>query len=77
MKFLRRKSNQNASIKYINKEKIANNKTEHEEPTIMYDPFVKEMSYFNIFGCGKNILNKLDATYKRACMATPRDKYHT
>ena len=33
-------------------------------------------SYFNIFECGKNILNILDMTYERACMATPRDKYY-
>ena len=44
----------------------------------MDDPIVvKEPIYFNIFECGKNILNRLDAMCKRACMATPRDKYHT
>ena len=26
--------------------------------------------YFNIFGCGRNILDKLDVKYERACMAT-------
>ena len=33
-------------------------------------------SYFNIFECGENLLNRLDVEYKRAYMATPRDKYY-
>ena len=36
---------------------------------------VKEASYFNIFECGRNILDKLDVTYQRAFTAsekTPR-----
>ena len=33
-------------------------------------------SYFNIFKCGRNILDRLGVTYERACMATPRDKYY-
>ena len=37
----------------------------------------KSRDIFNIFECGKNILNKIYATYERACMVTPRDKYHT
>ena len=41
------------------------------------DPVVKDPSYFNILECGKNILNKIHATCKRACMATPRYKYYT
>ena len=40
------------------------------------DPVVKDTIYFNIFECGKNILNKLDAPCGRACMTTPRDKYY-
>ena len=35
------------------------------------------MSYFNIFKCGRNILNILDVTYEQVCMATPKDKYYT
>ena len=31
----------------------------------------KVTSYFNIFECGRNILDQLDVTYKRAFMATP------
>ena len=30
---------------------------------------VKESSYFNIFECRRNILNKLDVTYQRAFTA--------
>ena len=44
---------------------------------VTYDPFVKEPVYFNIFKCGKNIMNNVDATCEQACMATPRDKYYT
>ena len=38
---------------------------------------INELIYFNLFECGKNILNRLDATYGRACMATSRDRYYT
>ena len=42
------------------------------------DPiFVKEPIYLNIFVCGKNLLNRIDATCEQACMATSRDKYYT
>ena len=63
--------------KIVNKEKDAKDEVYHEEPMVTDGPVVKEPSYFNIFLCGKNILNKLYATCKRACMATPRDKYYT
>ena len=33
--------------------------------------------YFNIFDCDKNILNRINATCERACMATAGDKYYT
>ena len=36
----------------------------------------KATSYFNIFECGRNILDRLDVTYQRAFMATPKDKYY-
>ena len=39
------------------------------------DSVVKDKIYFNIFECGKNILNKLDALCGLAYMTTPRDKY--
>ena len=31
----------------------------------------KESSCFNIFDCGRNLLDQLDITYQRAFMATP------
>ena len=31
----------------------------------------KGASYFNIFECGKNLLDQLDVTYKRAFMESP------
>ena len=30
-------------------------------------------SYFNIFECGRNILDRLDVTYERACISTPKE----
>ena len=33
-------------------------------------------SYFNIFECGRNLLEKLDVKYQQAFMATPKDKYY-
>ena len=45
---------------------------EYKKPSV-----TKEVtSYFNIFGCGRNLLDKLEITYERACMATPKDKYY-
>ena len=32
--------------------------------------------YFNIFKCGRNLLDRLDVTYQRSFMATPQDKYY-
>ena len=75
MKVIRRKANHNASKK-TNKEKYAKNEAEYEETSVTYDPFVKETIYLNILECGNNILNKIDTTYERVCMATPRDKYY-
>ena len=33
---------------------------------------VKEASYFNIFECGRNLLDKLDVTYQRALTASEK-----
>ena len=35
---------------------------EHIEPSVIY----KGSSYFNIFECGRNLLDQLDVTYQRA-----------
>ena len=50
----------------INKLKDAKNEAEHEETLVTDNPVVKETICFNIFECGRNILNKIDATSKRA-----------
>ena len=42
------------------------NYDEHIEPSAN----VKEASYFNIFDCGRNILDQLDVTYQRAFTAS-------
>ena len=76
MKVLRRKANQNASKKRKQR-KDAKNESYYEETFVMDNPVFKEPICFNIFECGKNILNNLDATHERACMATSRDRYYT
>ena len=40
---------------------------EHKNPSVIQ----KGKFYFNIFDCGRNILDQLDVTYQRACMASP------
>ena len=49
--------------------------TELKEKEYMESSVTKEeTSYFNIFGYGRNLLDGLDVTYERACMANPKDK---
>ena len=45
---------------------------EHKEHTVTQ----KLKSYFNIYECGRNLLDQLDVTYQQAFMATPKDKYY-
>ena len=46
---------------------------EYKEPSV-----TKEVkSYFNIFECGRNLLDLIYLTYQRAFMATPQEKYYT
>ena len=40
---------------------------EHKEPSVI----VKGTSSFNIFECGRNLLDQLEVTYQWALMATP------
>ena len=40
---------------------------EHKEPSVTG----KVTSYFNIFECGRNLLDQLDVTYQRAFMSSP------
>ena len=51
--------------------------TKHEEPSVTNNPFINEPSYFNIFKCGKTLLNRLDATCEQACITTARYRYST
>ena len=47
---------------------------EHKEPSVTG----KGTSYFNIFQCGRNLLDQLDVTYQRAVMASPLlEEYYT
>ena len=59
--------------KNINKQKEANNETEYEE----YSVTDEVPSYFNIFECGGNILNRLGVKYERACMSTQKEECYT
>ena len=43
------------------------NDDEHKEPSVTG----KVTSYFNIFECGRNLLDQLDVTYQQAFMASP------
>ena len=40
------------------------------------NPVINEPRYFNLLECGRNILNRIDATCKQACMATSRDRFY-
>ena len=42
---------------------------EHKEPSVNE----KLKIYFNIFECGRNILDRIDVTYQRSFMATPKE----
>ena len=45
---------------------------EHKEPSVTE----KVKSYFNIYKCGRNLLDRLDVTYQREFKATPTEKYY-
>ena len=36
----------------------------------------KVKSYFNIYNCGRNLLDRLDVTHQQVFMSTPKDKYY-
>ena len=59
--------------KNINKQKDAKNETEYEESSVT-DEVPK---CFKILKCGSNILDRLDVTYERACMATQEEEDYT
>ena len=70
-------SESECNYKKINNERDTNNEVDYEKPSVKYDPVVRETRYLKISECGKDLLNRLGATYERACMATPRYKYYT
>ena len=72
MNNLQKKMNHNSFTEILTK-KDAKNEAEYQEPSVIHNV----LSYFNIFECGKNILNRLDVTYEQACMSTPKDNYYT
>ena len=46
---------------------------DHKEPSVTQNVTI----YFNIFECGRNILDQLDVTYQRAFVATSaQDEYY-
>ena len=45
---------------------------EHKEPSVTQNV----TGHFNIFECGRNILDQLDVTYQRAFMSTPENEYY-
>ena len=47
----------------INKQKDAKNEVTYEVT-----------SYLSGFECGRNLLDRLDLSYRRVCMATPREE---
>ena len=68
----------------INKTLLQNNSAEIPENTIMklkdeehkeHSVTDKVKSYFNIYECGRNILDRINIMYQPAFMATPKEKY--
>ena len=53
----------------ITKQKDTKNEVTYDVPNYF--------NAFNIFECGSKMLDRLDVSYKRACMATPKEKYFT
>ena len=57
----------------IDKQKDGKNEADYEESSVTDEVLI----YFSIFECGRNLLNRLDVTYERACMATQKEEYNT
>ena len=47
--------------KIINEGKYTIDERQHEENSVIYNIFVKEPIYFNLFECGKYFYNRIDA----------------
>ena len=47
--------------------------TEQKDADYVESSVTKEVpSYFKIFECGRNLLDRLDVAYDQACMTTPQ-----
>ena len=53
----------------ITKQKDANNEVTYDVPNYC--------NGFNVFKCVRKLLDGLDVSYERACMATPKEEYFT
>ena len=53
----------------INKQKDANNEVTYDVPNYF--------NAFNVFKCGREILDRLEVSYERSCMATEIEIYFT
>ena len=52
----------------IKKQKYAKNEVTYDVPNYS--------NAFNVFKCRRNVLDRLDVSYERACMATPGDNIY-
>ena len=53
----------------IKKQKDAENEVTYDVPNYF--------NAFNLLECGRKLLDRIDVSYERACMATPREEYFT
>ena len=49
----------------INKQKDAKNEVTYDVP--------RYFNAINVFGCGRKLLDRIDVSYERVCMATARE----
>ena len=57
------------------KVKDAVNETKDEEPPVTDNPVINDPSYFKLFKWYKSSMKNIDATFRRACMSTPQEKW--
>ena len=70
----------------MDEENLCSKEEDRSECAIMKQKYAKnEVTYdvpnyfnaFNIFERGRKLLDRLDVSYDRACMATPKEEYFT
>ena len=71
---MRKKPESVHKITNKNKEKDAIYEIDDEEPFVTDNPVINEQRYFNLFECGKKLLNKSYSTCKLACMEILKGK---